>query len=260
MSKYTKPVQRGNSSKNNNPDELKTLPPIRNDGSGTASKSVSRGPTPTAAEGSGVNLPSIRPPSARVVDTTTRVQIKDRERQLSIGSEVGSNPVSDEILKAEDDLQAAQPEAAQPESGAEPEDPDIDTWNDNVHRSEDETLLLSSSSHIEIEDPERQYWLIHAAPHKNPPNVTKETLKRIQAASASKKLDISDVGLFSIPDKVKIHSTYQRLVFLTDRSQVFGMEDLKAIWAQMNKIEVIPAAIGSLRQLTQLRLFKNKLR
>lgn len=38
------------------------------------------------------------------------------------------------------------------------------------------------------------------------------------------------------------------------------MDDLKAFWAQGNKIEVIPATIGSLRLLTQLRLFKNRLR
>ena len=42
--------------------------------------------------------------------------------------------------------------------------------------------------------------------------------------------------------------------------QVFGMDDLKAVWAQGNKLEVIPGAIGCLRLLTQLRLFKNKIR
>jgi hypothetical protein len=38
------------------------------------------------------------------------------------------------------------------------------------------------------------------------------------------------------------------------------MDELKAFWAQGNKIEVVPPSIGYLRLITQLKLFKNRLR
>lgn len=219
----SKPKPHRSNSKHTNTDEINnTFPPIRSDAIGIASRSVSRGPTPTASvETSGVNLPSIRPPSARVVDTITRVQIKDREKKSSTGSEVvGLNRA--EILKSEDG------QAPKPESVAEPEEPDIDAFNDNAQTPEDEYCLLSSTSHIDIEDPERQYWMVHAAPNKNPTNTAKEALKRMQAASSSKKLDISDIGLFSIPDKVKIDlsavSTICLVVLISDQSKSRSLE------------------------------------
>ena len=202
MKKSTKPVQRGNSTKIINPVNDKSgLPPIKSDVGGSTSRSASRGATPpVSVESTGLNLPAIRPPSAKVFDTTTRVQIKDREKDASSHSdrETPHQAAEEEAHKIDQELQAAQ-NVTQTES----EEQETSALNESDHSSEDAFLLLSSSSRIEIEDPERQYWMVHTAPHKNAPNIAKEALKRMQAASASKKLDFSDMGLVSIPDKVQ---------------------------------------------------------
>ena len=92
------------------------------------------------------------------------------------------------------------------------------------------------------EDPERDYWQAHKTAPKNSKNVLKELQKRVASAQATKKLDAGEMDLMSIPEKV------------------FEMQDLRIVFLQGNKLEVLPPSVGKLRMLTQLRLFGNKLR
>jgi Leucine-rich repeat (LRR) protein len=93
-----------------------------------------------------------------------------------------------------------------------------------------------------VEDPEAEYWRRNTAVPKNSKSVAKELAKQIQSAVATKKLDIGEMELNMIPDKV------------------FELEGLRILHAQHNRIQVLPRLIGRVKDLTQLRLFKNELR
>jgi len=93
-----------------------------------------------------------------------------------------------------------------------------------------------------IEDPEAEFWRKNAAVLKNSKAVAKELAKRLQSAIATKKLDIGEMELNMIPDKV------------------FELEGLRILWAHTNNIQVVPKLVGQVKELTQLRLFGNQLR
>jgi len=93
-----------------------------------------------------------------------------------------------------------------------------------------------------LEDPEAEYWRRNTAVPKNSKSVAKELAKQLQSAVATKKLDIGELELNMIPDKV------------------FELDGLRILWAQANNIQVLPRLIGRSKDLTQLRLFGNQLR
>ncbi len=64
------------------------------------------------------------------------------------------------------------------------------------------------SGQIRIEDPEADYWRVHKAPPKNQKNVLKEFTKKLASAAATKKLDIGDLELCALPEKVCCFSAF----------------------------------------------------
>jgi len=216
-----KPVQRGGSSKKIQNEASKIgFPPIKSDAA-AGSRSASRGATP---KGTGSNsqldepstqLPSIRPPSAKNIDTKTRVQLHGRQHQpsevldqadRSFVESRPTEPSTEEEASPADVHPVDQGEAERIQSDAlvdQEEQHESTGFSESDYGSE-AFLMLSKNSQIELEDPELQYWRVHSAPPKNTPNVGKEALKRMQAAAASKKLDFSEMGLVSIPEKVSI--------------------------------------------------------
>ena len=201
--KGTKTIQRGSSFAKLGKEKEKTnLPPIKAD-AGFNSQTGSRGATPPVVSESASQLPSIRPPSAKIIDTSTRIQLSSSQKEISSSDSQNFDQSADSIHV---DLTV---ESREEKNDSPAEDQENLLVNDIEYSSDDRVFVpLSSSSQIEIEDPERQYWQTHAAPRKNPPNVAKEALKRMQAASTSKKLDFSEMGLMSLPEKVALPFPY----------------------------------------------------
>jgi hypothetical protein len=201
MMKGSKSIERSNSSSKSKKTVSKDgLPPIStysngSSGEGTASKSNSRSATPVT--NSTQILPPIRPVSAtKVVDSTTRVQLQGQLRDKSGTSD--PEHIADGIVGIDEDqlLQNDFTDSNQAEQELE----DMDA---RIPGPESDTLLtVSSDSKTEIEDPEKHYWRTHSGPPKNSSNVAKEALKRIQTALTSKKMDLSEMDLMAIPEKV----------------------------------------------------------
>ncbi len=206
--KGSKSIERSNStSKSKKTITKDSLPPIRADsidalGSGASSKSNSRSATPAAEPSTSTQiLPPIRPVSAtKLIDSTTRVQLQEQLRDKS-GT---SDPVN--FVDGENEGQVTQDDIAAEDHYTGKENEVIDSVSD--------TLICSGDSQTEIEDPEKQYWRIHSGPPKNSSNVAKEALKRIQTAVASKKMDLSEMDLIAIPEKVFLNNVTSSVMYL----------------------------------------------
>lgn len=128
----------------------------------------------------------------------------------------------------------------QGEGGASPQEEDSgEEDEDHNHQGGAQGNYTEESG---IEDPEAEYWRKNTTVPKNSKAVAKELAKQLQSAVATKKLDIGELGLNMIPDKV------------------FELEGLRILWVHTNKIQVVPRMVGRLKDLTQLRLFDNQLR
>jgi hypothetical protein len=143
-------------------------------------------------------LPPIRPTSAnRAVDSATKVQLQEHLRDNSGTSDPEIfMPGAFSNYDKEDQLAHDAITALNHTEG------EHDVTHDVIPSSATDVLLCSSGSQTEIEDPEKEYWRVHSRPPKNASNVTKDALERMQTASTSKKLDLSEIDLVAIPEKV----------------------------------------------------------
>ena len=216
--------------------ESSVLPPIEGR-SRAASRQGSR-PTSATAHANG-SLPRIRGANheaARSPDDPDGEQPLDSAVTASIGGDsLGKRAGGDSAVTggSGEEEQGRQSREGSDEGGSED--------GDGVpHREPSAQDKYTGAG--EIEDPEAEYWRDHAAAPKNSKNIAKELAKCMQAAVATKKLDIGEMEVNMIPDKV------------------FELDGLRILWAQSNNIEVLPKLVGSLKDLTQLRIFGNKLR
>lgn len=197
--------------------EVSALPPIENK-SRVGSRAGSR-------EGS-------RPTSATAHDKLPNINAKPGSNGQARGESEGDEHVENAVGGGGEENRC--------EGSGEEDEGDASSRGGTARSHDDNQTGMAEEG--SIEDPEAEYWRKNAAVPKNSKAVAKELAKRLQSAIATKKLDIGEMELNMIPDKV------------------FELEGLRILWAHTNNIQVVPKLVGQVKELTQLRLFGNQLR